>query len=188
MTDLRFGWDDRKASANVAKHQVSFEEARSVFLDEDALLIPDVAHSQEEERFMLRCEPPTPYVGSGSLLPASGRSYPHHLGTTSESVRARAVRDKEESMRNNYDFSKGIRNPYAKKLKRQLTIRLDNETIAYFQGLSDELAIPYQTLINMYLRECAETQKRPQWLSPRARLAKQANKRRQPTTRAARGG
>lgn len=90
-------------------------------------------------------------------------------------------------MRDNYDFSKGIRNPYAKRLKRQLTIRLDNETIAYFQGLSDELAIPYQTLINMYLRECAATQKRPQWLSPRASLAKQANKRIQPTTRSARG-
>lgn len=53
MTQLRFEWDDRKASANVAKHHVSFEEARSVFLDEDALLIPDVAHSHEDERFIL---------------------------------------------------------------------------------------------------------------------------------------
>lgn len=88
-------------------------------------------------------------------------------------------------MRDNYDFSKGIRNPYAKKLKRQLTIRLDNETIAYFQGLAEELAIPYQTLINMYLRECAETGRKPRWLSSRA---KQANKRMQATTRYARGG
>lgn len=53
MPDLQFEWDTRKASANLAKHQVSFEEARSVFLDEDALLIPDVAHSQDEERFIL---------------------------------------------------------------------------------------------------------------------------------------
>lgn len=53
MADLRFEWDDRKASANLAKHQVSFEEARSVFLDEDALLIPDVAHPQDEDRFIL---------------------------------------------------------------------------------------------------------------------------------------
>lgn len=91
-------------------------------------------------------------------------------------------------MRDNYDFSKGTRNPYAKRLKKQLTIRLDNETIAYFQGLSDELAIPYQTLINMYLRECADTKKRPQWLSPRSRVAKPANKRTQTTARSARGG
>lgn len=53
MTDLRFEWDDRKALTNLRKHEVAFEEARSVFLDEDALLIPDVVHSQEEERFIL---------------------------------------------------------------------------------------------------------------------------------------
>lgn len=88
-------------------------------------------------------------------------------------------------MRDNYDFSKGVRNPYAKKLKKQLTIRLDSETIAYFQRLAEELAIPYQTLMNMYLRECAETGRRPRWLSARG---KQANKRMQPTTRYARGG
>lgn len=66
-------------------------------------------------------------------------------------------------MRKNYDFSKAVRNPYAKRLKRQLTIRLDHETIAYFQALSKELSLPYQTLINMYLRDCAETGRRPHW-------------------------
>lgn len=50
---MTFEWDDRKASANLRKHEVSFEEAKSVFLDEDALLIPDTAHSQDEERFIL---------------------------------------------------------------------------------------------------------------------------------------
>jgi uncharacterized protein (DUF4415 family) len=63
-------------------------------------------------------------------------------------------------MKKNYDFSKGVKNPYAKLLKRQLTIRLDHETIEYFQKMSDDLSIPYQTLINMYLRECAATGKR----------------------------
>ena len=87
-------------------------------------------------------------------------------------------------MRDNYDFSKGVRNPYAKKLKRQLTIRLDLETIRYFRGLADELSIPYQTLINMYLRDCAEVGLRPKWVASRA---KQANKRMQATTRSARG-
>ena len=69
-------------------------------------------------------------------------------------------------MRKNYDFSKAVRNPYAKRLKRQLTIRLDEETIKYFQELSREMSLPYQTLMNMYLRDCAETRKRPHWAAP----------------------
>ena len=59
-----------------------------------------------------------------------------------------------------YDFSKGRRNPYARRLKRQLTIRLDDRTIRYFKSLSAECGIPYQTLINLYLRDCAATGKR----------------------------
>jgi uncharacterized protein (DUF4415 family) len=63
-------------------------------------------------------------------------------------------------MRKEYDFSKGRRNPYAARLKRQVTIRLDEQTIKYFKGLSQESGIPYQTLINLYLRDCAATRKR----------------------------
>ena len=63
-------------------------------------------------------------------------------------------------MRKEYDFSKGRRNPYAARMKRQVTIRLDEGTIKYFKGLSQESGIPYQTLINLYLRDCAVTRKR----------------------------
>lgn len=63
-------------------------------------------------------------------------------------------------MKKNYDFSKAVKNPYAKRLKRQLIIKLDEETITYFQNMAQDLAIPYQTLMNMYLRECAESGKR----------------------------
>lgn len=63
-------------------------------------------------------------------------------------------------MRKEYDFSKGRRNPYAARLKRQVTIRLDERTIAYFKEISGETGIPYQTLINLYLRECAASGKR----------------------------
>lgn len=63
-------------------------------------------------------------------------------------------------MRKAYDFSKARRNPYANRLKRQVTIRLDEPTIAYFKALSDETGIRYQTLINLYLRDCATTRKR----------------------------
>jgi predicted DNA binding CopG/RHH family protein len=63
-------------------------------------------------------------------------------------------------MRKEYDFSQGRRNPYAKKLKRQVTIRLDLSTIEYFKAMAAETGIPYQTLINLYLRDCAATGKR----------------------------
>ena len=64
-------------------------------------------------------------------------------------------------MRKKYDFSKGKQNPYAKKLKKQITIRLDDETLEYFKNLSLETEIPYQTLINLDLGECARTKKKP---------------------------
>lgn len=83
-------------------------------------------------------------------------------------------------MRANYDFSQAVRNPYAKQLKKQLTIRLDMETIRYFQRLAGELGIPYQTLMNMYLRDCAETGKRPHWV---AAARGRANSRLQRTVR-----
>ena len=63
-------------------------------------------------------------------------------------------------MKAEYDFSKSRRNPYAKKLKKQITIRIDDETIEYFKALSEEKGIPYQSLINLYLRDCAETQRK----------------------------
>lgn len=57
-------------------------------------------------------------------------------------------------MRKEYDFSKARKNPYAAQLKKQITIRLDDESISYFKSLSDEVGIPYQSLINLYLRDC----------------------------------
>ncbi len=63
-------------------------------------------------------------------------------------------------MRDNYDFSKSIKNPYAKRMKKQITIRLDEDTIEYFKDLAEEKGIPYQSLINLYLRDCAETHKK----------------------------
>ena len=62
-------------------------------------------------------------------------------------------------MKRRYDFSKGRPNPYAKRLKRQITLRIDEPTISYFKALSEETAIPYQTLINLYLRDCALSRK-----------------------------
>jgi antitoxin component of RelBE/YafQ-DinJ toxin-antitoxin module len=92
-------------------------------------------------------------------------------------------------MKKHYDFSTAVRNPYAKRLKKQLTIRLDTETLNYFQELSREMSLPYQTLINMYLRECATSRRRPQWAAPKpAKRAKRALQRTSSLPRSARAG
>ena len=64
-------------------------------------------------------------------------------------------------MNKEYDFSNSIKNPYAKKLKKQITIRLENETINYFKKLAIETDIPYQKLINLYLSDCAKHHIKP---------------------------
>ncbi len=58
-------------------------------------------------------------------------------------------------MKKEYDFSKAKKNPYASQLKKQITIRLDEDSITYFKSISEEVGIPYQSLINLYLRDCA---------------------------------
>jgi len=65
-------------------------------------------------------------------------------------------------MREHYDFEKmkGEKNPYAKHLKQPVTMRLDKSTIAYFKSLAAELGIPYQSLINLYLRDCVKNRKK----------------------------
>lgn len=68
-------------------------------------------------------------------------------------------------MREEYDFSKSRKNPYAKQLKRQITIRLDTMAVTYFKQMAAELGMPYQNLINLFLRDCAMQKRRPsiQW-------------------------
>ena len=63
-------------------------------------------------------------------------------------------------MRKEYDFSAAKKNPYASQLKKQITIRLDEEAIDYFKAISQDVGIPYQSLINLYLRDCATSQRK----------------------------
>lgn len=63
-------------------------------------------------------------------------------------------------MKDSYDFSKGIKNPYAKKLKKQITIRIDADAIEYFKEQAVDVGISYQNLINLYLRDCAEKKRK----------------------------
>ena len=72
-------------------------------------------------------------------------------------------------MRKEYNFSKmkGRKNPYAAKLKKQVTLRLGVDVIEYFKGLAEDTGIPYQNLINLYLTDCAHSHKKLslQWAS-----------------------
>lgn len=58
-------------------------------------------------------------------------------------------------MRESYDFSDSKPNPYAKRLKKQITIRLDDDTVSYFKDMAEAKGLAYQSLINLYLRDCA---------------------------------
>ena len=63
-------------------------------------------------------------------------------------------------MREEYDFSNGEKNPYAKRLKKQITINIDSIAIDYFKEQAAQTGIPYQTLINLYLTDCASHQRK----------------------------
>lgn len=62
-------------------------------------------------------------------------------------------------MRDNYDFSNARKKTYAERLKQQVTINLNRETVDYFKALSKQNGIPYQTLINLYLKDCVDNKR-----------------------------
>ena len=70
-------------------------------------------------------------------------------------------------MKKEYDFSDARKNPYADRVKQQITINLNQSTIQYFKDLAEETGLPYQTLINLYLTDCADKKRKPEssWIS-----------------------
>ena len=70
-------------------------------------------------------------------------------------------------MRKEYDFSKmkGRRNPYARFLKKPVTIRLGADVVDYFKAMANEMEVPYQNLINLYLRDCVQSHRHIQWVA-----------------------
>lgn len=70
-------------------------------------------------------------------------------------------------MRKEYDFSKmkGRRNPYAKLLKKPVTIRLGADVIDYFKTMAHDMEVPYQNLMNLYLRDCVQSHRHIQWVA-----------------------
>ena len=68
---------------------------------------------------------------------------------------------KEKDMQSEYDFSDSIKNPYTNQLKKSITIRIEPDTINYFKTIAKDSGIPYQTLINLFLTQCAKEHKKP---------------------------
>ncbi len=99
---------------------------------------------------LVSTSPGTIARGGGGLLRAKCN------GDDAGSLHKRAY-----EMKKGYDFSRAKPNPYPGRLKKQITIQVDLETIGYFRKLSDEIGIPYQTLISLYLRDCAASRKKP---------------------------
>ncbi len=63
-------------------------------------------------------------------------------------------------MKKQYNFAKGQKNPYSQQLKKKVTLNLSEEVLDYFKQLSEETSVPYQTLINFYLLDCAKNKKK----------------------------
>ena len=139
---------------------MSFEEAKTVFFDERAKLIDDPDHSEDEERFVLIWnEQRASFPARLSLLPEQRQCHSYHLRTQGhfQGVQILLIGC---HMRKEDHFSKARKNPYASQLKKQITIRLDEESITYFKAISEDVGVPYQSLINLYLRDCAISQRK----------------------------
>jgi uncharacterized DUF497 family protein len=136
-------------------------EARTVFEDEEALFIPEAEHSIGEERFIL--------LGLSSAFRVLVVMHGERDGGDVIRIVSARKADRGEradyasrrlKMKRHYDFSYAKKNPYAKRLKRSVTIRLDESTVEYFKALAEGTAPPYQSLINLYLRDCAASGRR----------------------------
>jgi predicted DNA binding CopG/RHH family protein len=73
------------------------------------------------------------------------------------------MKDRDEFLEKEFDFSKAVKNPYAKSLKKTITINLDENIVTYFKDESSRIGIPYQTLINLYLRDCMTNERHLSW-------------------------
>lgn len=167
MDTLKFEWDPNKNEINKKKHGLSFETAKEVFYDEFAILFDDPDHSIEEERFLI--------IGSikSEKICIVSHCYRDHENRIRIISARQATKTEQRAyldgiwgdiMRDEYNISElnPRKNPYASRLKKQITINIDGSTIDYFKSLAEAKGIPYQTLINLYLRDCADNRRQLQ--------------------------
>lgn len=162
MGRLIFEWDAKKNRANQKKHGVSFEEAQTVFFDDHAVEFYDDEYDGVEDRFLL--------LGVSAklrillvchCLREGGNQNSHHIRTQGYPKRTTRI-SMGEAMKKEYNLAKmkKRKNPYASRLKKQVTIRMGTDIVAYFKAMAAETGIPYQNLINLYLRDCAENRRK----------------------------
>ena len=169
---IRFVWDEAKNLINQEKHGVSFEEAQTVFYDDYALLEFDEEHSELEDRFrilglskkgrlliVVHCTRESESI----IRLISSRKATENEKTGYDREEKRLMRtneERDEYLEKEFDFSKAVRNPYAKKLHKKITINIDVDALDYFKDQSSESGIPYQKLMNLYLVDCAKSKKK----------------------------
>ena len=157
---MNFEWDEKKNLANQEKHGVSFEEAKTVFYDEQALLEYDELHSVGEDRFRIlgqSCMRKILLVVHCIREESIIRIVSSRKATATEKRDMKgdySMENRDKFLDKEFDFNKAIKNPYAKDLKKTITINLDESVVGYFKSESKSVGVPYQTLINMYLRDC----------------------------------
>jgi len=163
MDGLRFEWDPAKDALNQAKHAVSFDEARTVFFDPHALVIDDPDHSVTEQRFIIMGHSRTlrllVVAHCYRTVDEVIRIISARKATKREAAHYREKNDMTDDMKSEYDFGDARPNPYSQRLKKQVTIRLDVDTVDYFKALARQTGIPYQSLINLYLADCADNER-----------------------------
>ena len=69
------------------------------------------------------------------------------------------MNDRDEFLEKEFDFSKAKKNPYARELKKQVTIKISPSVIDYFKAQAEKVGMPYQTLINLYLSDCMKNKR-----------------------------
>ena len=128
------------------------------------MVISDPEHSEDEERFVIL----------GFSLQANLLVVCHCYRASESVIRIISARkalkmnpgnsrkDEVRKVKNEYDFSNAQKNPYANRVKQQITINLNHSTIQYFKDLADKTDLPYQTLINLYLTDCADKKRQPE--------------------------
>ena len=160
---MKFEWDEAKNGSNIQKHGVSFEEARTVFDDPLHISKLDCRFSYFEERWIT--------IGTtvnGKLLVVANIFFDENGEEIIRIISARKASVKERSflsdiddrkkyddyeMEEEYDFSRGVRGRFYKPKKIPTTLRLDDDILMYFKKKASEEKVPYQTLINAFLRK-----------------------------------
>ena len=161
MDTIKFEWDENKNQTNQKKHGISFEEAKEVFFDDDAILFDDPEHSKGEERFLIIGLIQKEKICIVSHCYRDKENTIRIISARKATKNEKKIYTEVRNMKQEYDIKNlnPRKNPYAKQLKRQITINIDGNTIDFFKAQSQSAGIPYQTLINLYLRDCANNKR-----------------------------